>query len=256
MANATAEFLDNNQYTEAQLRKYEVVYGRHFVSPGGERKAREFVSMLDLKPGARVLDIGCGLGGSAFLMAREYGAKVHGIDLSSNMIAGAKERCEREKLGKLVTLEHGDCLQIKTKNEYAAAYSRDVFLHITDKPRLFTIIKSALTKGGRLLFTDYCWHEGEKSDAFLAYVEQRGYTLHTIDEYGKLLAKAGFTDIKSEDRTPQFLTIHQHELQRLMNNDQAPRKGTAELAQHWAAKISRIETGEQRWGLFSARKSA
>jgi phosphoethanolamine N-methyltransferase len=39
----------------------------------------------------KVLDIGCGIGGSAFHMARTYKVQVMGIDLSSNMLAIANE---------------------------------------------------------------------------------------------------------------------------------------------------------------------
>jgi phosphoethanolamine N-methyltransferase len=46
---------------------------------------------LNLKPGQKVLDVGCGIGGSAFYMARDFDVKVVGIDLSSNMISLAKE---------------------------------------------------------------------------------------------------------------------------------------------------------------------
>ena len=34
----------------------------------------------------RVLDIGCGTGGSAFYMAKHYGVEVLGVDLSQNML--------------------------------------------------------------------------------------------------------------------------------------------------------------------------
>ena len=45
----------------------------------------------------KVLDIGCGTGGSAFYMAREFGVDVHGIDLASNMIGIAQDyRAEME----------------------------------------------------------------------------------------------------------------------------------------------------------------
>ena len=40
----------------------------------------------------QVLDVGCGIGGGNFYMAREYGAEVLGIDLSQNMLAIAHER--------------------------------------------------------------------------------------------------------------------------------------------------------------------
>ena len=46
----------------------------------------------------KVLDIGCGTGGSAFYLARRYKVEVLGVDLSSNMLAIAEEhREEMEK---------------------------------------------------------------------------------------------------------------------------------------------------------------
>ena len=52
------------------ILRYEAIFGRTFVSVGGQTSTEEFVARLGLQPGMRVLDIGCGIGGSAFLMAR------------------------------------------------------------------------------------------------------------------------------------------------------------------------------------------
>jgi len=79
------KFLDGNQYSKNGITRYEEIFGKTWVSVGGETTTKEFVELLDLKPGMKVLDIGSGAGGSAFLMARNYGVDVHGIDLSSNM---------------------------------------------------------------------------------------------------------------------------------------------------------------------------
>ena len=52
---------------------------------------QKFCQRLDLKPGEKVLDVGCGIGGSAFHMVRQYGVEVRGVDLSTNMITIALE---------------------------------------------------------------------------------------------------------------------------------------------------------------------
>ena len=52
---------------------------------------QSFLSKLKLSPGMKVLDIGCGTGGSAFYMAKNYGVEVLGVDLSQNMLNIANE---------------------------------------------------------------------------------------------------------------------------------------------------------------------
>jgi cyclopropane-fatty-acyl-phospholipid synthase len=49
---------------------------------------------LELEPGMRILDIGCGWGGMAEFAARNYGVKVLGITISREQVALARKRCE------------------------------------------------------------------------------------------------------------------------------------------------------------------
>ena len=90
--SADQAFLDSGQYTHEAILKYELVYGANFVSPGGKRCTDGLIGRLGLKPGSRVLDVGCGLGGSAFLMKQKFGLKVDAIDLSDNMLKFAQLR--------------------------------------------------------------------------------------------------------------------------------------------------------------------
>ncbi len=245
--------LDEGQYAPGEIAKYEAIYGRNFVSPGGRAAALEFTRMLSLRRGELVLDCGCGLGGGAFLMARQYGARVHAIDLSRNMVEIARHRLREAKLENLVTIEHGDCLDLAEAKRYDAVYSRDVFLHVADKPRLFDRLYSALRPGGRVLITDYCCAPRPWSAEFSCYVERRGYDLRTVPEYGRLLSLAGLEPVHVEDRTPQFIDIHEREL-RAFDARALGEHETEDLKRGWQAKLERARRGEQRWGLFIARK--
>ena len=149
MTKITQEFLDTSQYLEQSILQYEQVYGTDFVSPGGAETARRLIGRLGLKPGARVLDVGCGLGGSAFLMAREFDFRVDGIDLSKNMLAIARRKLDAYGLSARVSLQWGDCLELEPGADYDAVYSRDVFLHIHDKTRLFAVLYDSLRPGGK-----------------------------------------------------------------------------------------------------------
>ncbi len=253
MGENTQETLDSAQYRRESILRYERVYGEDFVSPGGAGIARELIASLGLEPGARVLDVGCGLGGSAFLMARDFGLRVDGIDLSRNMLELATQKLESRGLGDRVTLRRGDCLELDAEDTYDAVYSRDVFLHIADKPRLLRVLARALRPGGRLLFTDYCCGPKPWRDDFTAYVESRGYHLHTLEAYAALLIGAGLARVEAEDWTPRFVEVLGRELERLerLEFDAADRDS---LLASWRQKLERARGGDHRWGLFRAVK--
>ena len=243
--------LDQGQYDVQSIIKYESVYGRDFVSPGGAGFARELIGLLDLDGGSRVLDAGCGLGGAAFLMAGEFGLRVDGIDLSRNMIELARERLDAHGLHKYVSLEQGDCLDLELEDAYDAVYSRDVFLHIHDKNRLFAVLYRVLRPGGKLLFTDYCCGERPWSEGFADYVADRDYDLHNVDEYAALVGDAGFADVHGRDISARFADILEIELQRIGDPDSGC---DPVLAASWQEKLARVKSGEHRWGLVTASK--
>ncbi len=64
------EFLDQQQYSINSILQYEHIFGKHFVSPGGPDTTEQFVKLLNLKPRQKLLDVGSGIGGSAFYMAK------------------------------------------------------------------------------------------------------------------------------------------------------------------------------------------
>lgn len=254
LKQVTQEFLDSSQYLEQSILQYELVYGEDFVSPGGAPLARELIAGMRLEPGARVLDVGCGLGGSAFLMAREFGLLVEGVDLSRNMLALAGRKLAAHGLSQSVDLQWGDCLELDRPGRYDAVYSRDVFLHIHDKSRLFAVLFESLRPGGKLLFTDYCCGAPPWADDFAAYVENRAYCLHTIDEYSGLIAQAGFERVSGEDITARFCAILEADLARIEVLE-LPADERDKLRSSWQQKLARSRAGDHRWGLFSARRA-
>lgn len=70
-------------------------YGRFatYLEPG----ALDFLSRINIEPGARVLDVACGAGQTAIPMSRA-GAKVTGIDIATNLIEQARARAQAENL--------------------------------------------------------------------------------------------------------------------------------------------------------------
>ncbi|KAL0380162.1 UNVERIFIED_CONTAM: Phosphoethanolamine N-methyltransferase [Sesamum angustifolium] len=219
---------------------------------------KEFVAKLDLQPGQKVLDVGCGIGGGDFYMADKYDVHVVGIDLSINMISFALERAIGLKCA--VEFEVADC----TKKEYPdgtfdVIYSRDTILHIQDKPALFRSFYRWLKPGGKVLISDYCRSSGNPSAEFAGYIKQRGYDLHGVDTYGQMLRNAGFAEVIAEDRTEQFIQVLEKELDAVEKDRETfirdfSEEDYNEIVGGWKAKLVRSSSGEQRWGLFIAQK--
>jgi cyclopropane-fatty-acyl-phospholipid synthase len=77
-----------------------------------EAKKRHIAAKLDLQPGHRVLDIGCGFGGMALFLARNYGVHVTGITLSTEQHKIARERAAKQGLSRLVDFQLQDYRRI------------------------------------------------------------------------------------------------------------------------------------------------
>ncbi|KAM3200334.1 phosphomethylethanolamine N-methyltransferase [Capsicum annuum] len=251
-------FLDNAQYKCSGILRYERVFGEGYVSTGGIDTTKEFVSMLDLQPGQKVLDVGCGIGGGDFYMAENYDVHVVPIDLSINMISFALERAIGLKCA--VKFEVADC----TKKTYPdgtfdVIYSRDTILHIQDKLALFRSFYRWLKPGGKVLISDYCKRPGPASEDFSGYIKRRGYDLHYVEAYGLMLREAGFDEVIAKDRTEQFINVLRKELYTVEKErdsffQEFSEQGYNEIVGGWNAKLLRSSSGEQRWGLFIAKK--
>jgi cyclopropane-fatty-acyl-phospholipid synthase len=90
-------------------RQYSCGYfprGDETLEEAQAAKKRHIAAKLCLdRPGLRVLDIGCGWGGMALTLARDFGADVTGITLSQEQLAEARARAAAEGLGDRVRFE-------------------------------------------------------------------------------------------------------------------------------------------------------
>jgi len=97
-------------------RQYSCAYfptGDETLEQAQVAKIRHIAAKLLLQPGQRILDIGCGWGGTALALARHFDASVTGITLSEHQLAIARQRAEEAGLADRVHFELMDYRQIK-----------------------------------------------------------------------------------------------------------------------------------------------
>ena len=93
-----------------------------------QAKCAHIAAKLDLKPGARVLDIGCGWGSLALFLAQRFDARVTGITLSEEQLKVAQRRAQERGLSKQVEFRLEDYRD--TRGEYDAIVSVGMFEHV------------------------------------------------------------------------------------------------------------------------------
>lgn len=121
-----------------------------------ERVHRDMAARLN--PGDRVLDVGCGTGALAVLLARK-GAHVTGIDISPPMMSIAARRIQEEGLDSQVTLQELGAVDLDTAFPHAsfdAVVSTLVFSELSDDEIEYALpeIRRILRPGGQLLVAD------------------------------------------------------------------------------------------------------
>jgi len=256
-----AKIFDNNgQYTDNGIARYEVIFGKAFISTGGLESTVEVIKYIEkLTPETRILDVGCGMGGSAFYFHDTYGASVFGVDLATKMIEKGQGYIGDRKNVKLIV---SDIFETPLEdNYYDLVYSRDAIIHIKEKKKLFDIMYRVLKPGGQVVITDYSFrHDSENlGEEFLAYYKSTGYFLESIPNYGNILKSAGF-EVQAIDFSETFLKYLKLELEKFMAQKEDFLKSFRQedydfLAERWERKIRMVgDAGDMKWGLYVAKK--
>lgn len=119
----------------------------------GRQATLEMIGLSGFSKGMYVLDVGCGIGGPARTLAAETGCDVHGIDLTEEFIAAAKEITK--KTGQSPKVKFGSCSALQlpfTDARFDGAWMQHVSMNIPDKATLLKEIARVVKPGGTFAF--------------------------------------------------------------------------------------------------------
>lgn len=161
----------------------------------GGRAATEMVcARMDLAPGLKVLDVGCGLGGAARFMASHYGVDVEGIDLTPEYIEVGNALTRTVGLDGKVRLVEGSALNLPYEDSiFDRASQFHVGMNIEDKAGLFSGIARVLKPGGLFAVYDVMRVGDGALDYPVAWAQDEGTSFVVpVEGYEAALAAAGF----------------------------------------------------------------
>jgi SAM-dependent methyltransferase len=115
--------------------------------------AEEFIARLNLQPGMKVLDVGCGTGNQSIPAART-GATVTGVDISTNLLAQARQRAAQENLQ--IQFDEGDAEQLPYGDgQFDVILSMFGAMFAPRPERVIAECKRACRPGGRIAMANW-----------------------------------------------------------------------------------------------------
>ncbi len=158
----------------------------------------------------RVLDAGCGIGGSSLWLAKNIGCSVSGISLSAKQVATAQALAVQESLSEKAGFSQQDFTNTAFADEsFDIVWAIESVCHAPDKSLFLKEAFRVLKKGGRLILADFFQKENlEGNDALLIKQWADGWA---IDDFAELnafkieMVTAGFIHTKEEDATKHIL---------------------------------------------------
>lgn len=162
----------------------------------------ELASAAGVEPSARVLDIGCGIGGPARSLAATFGCNVTGVDLSPSFIDAANYLTMRSRLSRRVTFQVGNGLHLPFDDAaFDVVFLQHVAMNIQDRGALYGEVYRALRPGGRIATSDLVLRQGDVAYPVPWARDASTNFLLTERDTRTKLEQAGFTPLLWRDDT-------------------------------------------------------
>ncbi len=206
-------------YPDVFVDRLELIWGAGFLSPGGTGEVRRILSNTDLRD-KTVLEIGCGIGGPAIVIAGEFHAKkVVGIDIEPQLVeragrnaaeAGLQDKIELH-LVEPGPLPFGD-------GTFDVVFSKDAIVHIEDKPAIYGEIVRVLSPQGQFVAGD--WFASEDADDLAEFELYRNlshltFAMQTAVQAEAMMREAGFAAVAMVDRNAWYADFSRAQVERI-----------------------------------------
>lgn len=171
---------------------------------GGRVATRDMAEFAKIPAGAKVLDIGCGVGGPARTLTDEFSCEVIGVDVTPQFIDAAIKLSELVGMGDKMQFLVGNAtkqLSFESKT-FDYVWLQHVTMNIEDKQNLFYEIKRLLKDTGKLVFYEVIKGNDQELDFPVLWSPSQELSFLINEKaYKSLLQNAGLVEEVFEDRS-------------------------------------------------------
>jgi cyclopropane-fatty-acyl-phospholipid synthase len=197
---------------------------------------------LDLKPGMRLLDVGCGWGGMVRHAAEHYGVKTLGVTLSREQATWAQEKIKEQGLDHLAEVRHSDYREVpETGFDAVSSIGLTEHIGVKNYPSYFGFIRDHLRPQGRLL--NHCiTRPHNKHQETGAFIDRYVFPDGELTGSGKIITEV--QNVGLEVQHEENFRVHYARTLAGWNRN---------LEENWDACVAEVGEGTARvWGLYIA----
>jgi cyclopropane fatty-acyl-phospholipid synthase-like methyltransferase len=176
---------------------------------------RILAKMAGVSPTTRVLDAGCGIGGSAIWLAENFGSSVVGVNINSKQIAAARRLAHERRLDGRLQFKVADfCATTLDSESFDVVWALESACYAEDKRAFLAEAHRLLRPRGRLIVADGLLTREELTSDERRIVErwQDGWAIPnvpSIDQFRRWLCEAGLRNVRFHDITPHIVPSSQ-----------------------------------------------
>ena len=176
----------------------------------GRQSTIDLARVLAVRSTDQVLDLGCGIGGPSRYLAKTFGCRVTGIDLTLEFCAAAGMLTRLTELNDLVDYQQADALALPFADcSFDVVWSQNVVMNIVDRSRLYREVHRVLKPEGRYGFAEVVAGNGEPYFPLPWALEPSISILVPTCVTREQLTVAGLDLAVFEDRTADVLSRRQ-----------------------------------------------
>jgi len=197
--------LQPQEISESGLQFFDFLADTGFTKhPGSLNSTLELIELCHIGEGQHILDVGCGVGATPCYLAKQYGCRVIGVDITPKMIEWSKERAKREGVEDTVEFRVADAQNLPFEDAtFDAVICESVVVFLEDKQRAVDEYARVTKQGGYVGLNEMTLLKPSPADIehpteFLDHLSQVGGIaggMLTAEEWTEFLRNAGLEGI-------------------------------------------------------------